>query len=405
MRKGQTDCLWLQFLLDGPVLDNNFKHDDGAPPQEGRATHLKILILNNGYLGPGMSGGAKNIIELATELSTTQNVSVMIPDVAEGVLPDQVRRITYHSSFPNGLVSTVWTYLVRIVQASCLARRTAAEFVISSSSLLHDVLPAWVHRRRHGSKMVVFVFHLVPRRKATSLTQAVQFALSSTAQRLCLILYKRADVVFAGNGLVRDALLKHGIPAKRIAVYYPAIDENPIHSAAPISGYDALFIGRMVARKGIFDILDAVKGQDLTVGMVGDGEDRKRLEAAIREHGLTEQVEVLGALPNERMYGLLKGCRFFLFPSYEEGYGIVIAEAMLAGKPVITYALPHYQETFGEGLISVPVGDREALREAVDAVACSRTDTQAKVARYRDVTIFSPRSAAEFCLDHIHSVT
>ena len=364
----------------------------------------QILIMNNGYLGPGMSGGAKNIIELATELTRTKDVAVVLPDVAESVLPRNVQRITYRSRFPKGLAGIVGTYVRRIFQASRLARRTPAAYAFSSSSLLHDVLPAWMHRRRHGSKLVVWVFHLVPKRQAGSVSQRIQFLLSSMAQRLCLSLYRRADFVFAGNALVRDALLTHGVPAKRMAVYYPAIDASAIKAAAPISGYDALFIGRLVARKGIFDILNAVKGLDIKVGMVGDGEDRAQLEARIKAEGLDGRVDVLGALPEERMYGLLKGCRFFLFPSYEEGYGIVIAEAILAGKPVITYALPHYPETFGEGLIAVPLGDQAALREAVQGVVNGTIDTTAKVAHYPNVTIFSPQSAADFCLAQVEPV-
>jgi glycosyltransferase involved in cell wall biosynthesis len=329
---------------------------------------------------------------------------VVLPDAAEPVLPREVGRISYPSRFPSSLLGIVWIYLRRILQASGIARRTPAPCVFSSSSLLHDVLPAWIHRWRHGSKMVVWVFHLVPKRKAGSPAQWVQFLLSSWAQRLCLSLYRRADFVFAGNALVRDALQRHGVPAKRMAVYYPAINASAVQAATPIGGYDALFIGRMVTRKGIFDILEAIQGLNIKVGMVGDGEDRESLETRVREAGLANYVDVLGALPEDRMYGLLKGCRFFLFPSYEEGYGIVIAEAMLAGKPVITYALPHYPETFGTGLITVPVGDRAALRDAVHAMVEGKVDTAACVARYREVTLFSPESAAEFCLAKIQSV-
>jgi glycosyltransferase involved in cell wall biosynthesis len=291
---------------------------------------------------------------------------------------------------------------MRMRRVAGLLPDTPAEIVVSSSSLLHDVWPAWRHRRRHGSRMAVFVFHLIPKRSGGG--RRLQFLLAALGQSLCLRLYRDADVLFAGNALVRDSLIAEGIPPDRVHIYYPAMDRAAIEGAAPIERYDALFVGRMVERKGIFDVLDAVDGLGIRVGMVGEGEDREKLEEEVRRRGMQNQVDVLGALPDAQVHGLLRGCRFFLFPSREEGYGMVIAEAMIAGKPIITYALPHYAESFGDGLIAVPLGDRAALREAVADLVAGRIDAAEHVSRYRNARLFTPAEAAAFCLARLRPV-
>jgi glycosyltransferase involved in cell wall biosynthesis len=60
-----------------------------------------------------------------------------------------------------------------------------------------------------------------------------------------------------------------------------------------------------------------------------------RLDADIARHGLAGRVEVLGALPAERIAALYAGSDLFVLSSRHEGYGMAFAEAMAHGLPVI----------------------------------------------------------------------
>jgi glycosyltransferase involved in cell wall biosynthesis len=357
--------------------------------------------MNNGYLSPGMSGGSRNMIDIAVVWAATQDVLFVLPDVAEGVLPASMKRVTYRSHFPRGVVDTAGTYVVRMWKASHIAHARPAQFVVCASSLLHDVLPAWIHSRRHKSVMVVIVYHLVPRRSSANPARQVQFLLARLAQAISLRLYRGAHVVLAGNRLVYGQLAKRGIEESRMGMYFPAIDVEGIRSAVPRHGYDVLFVGRLVARKGIFDLVEAVRETGLTVGLVGDGEDRALLARCIEEAGLSSRVRILGALPAREMYGLLRGCTCFALPSYEEGYGMVIAEAIAADKPVVAYALAHYAEAFGEAFVPVPLGDRDALRGAILGVVDGAIDLERLAAARAALALQTAESGARQVLEYM----
>lgn len=365
---------------------------------------MNILFMNNGYLAHSVSGGTNHLFGLAEGFSAEHNVVFVAPAPAADLLPEQAKHICYRSHFPKTVFGTIFVYLARIVKASRLARREPAELVLSLS-LLFDIIPAFVHRAVFGSSVVIFVFHLIPFRRGGSLAQKLQFISSYVAQRIALRFYRSADVVFPGNSQVKQQLIDLGIPEERMEVQYPAVNMKEVEQAEPIWRYDVLFIGRMVARKGIYDLVDALQGLDLSAGLIGEGEERVPLQAYITEREMDDQIDVLGHLSIPEAYGLLKGSRCLAFPSYEEGYGIAIAEAILAGKPVITYELPHYREAFGEDLLYVPVGDKEKLREAFERLAAGQIDECEIKRRYETRRILSKGDAAEQVFRKMTEVT
>ena len=90
-------------------------------------------------------------------------------------------------------------------------------------------------------------------------------------------------------------------------------------------------------------------------------EYRDYLEADIAQAGLNEQMQYLGAMKSEDVLAVMKASRVFVFPSYEEGWGIAICEAMACGLPVVAYDLPVYREIYGDSIWTVPVGDSTTL--------------------------------------------
>ena len=55
---------------------------------------------------------------------------------------------------------------------------------------------------------------------------------------------------------------------------------------------------------------------------------------------------------------ILKQSRLFVLPSFYESWGMVAAEAMAAGLPVVAYSLPVYQDLFSKGINQVKIGDK-----------------------------------------------
>ena len=95
--------------------------------------------------------------------------------------------------------------------------------------------------------------------------------------------------------------------------------------------------------------------------MIGDGPDRSRAEAFIREHDLRDRVFFLGNVPNlEEVVG---GCDLFLLPSETESFGMAALEAMASEVPVIATNTGGLPEVVADGETGylLPVGDVDAM--------------------------------------------
>ena len=101
------------------------------------------------------------------------------------------------------------------------------------------------------------------------------------------------------------------------------------------------FIGQLVARKGIQQLLKAAsmlqaKGyREFSLLIIGDGTERETLQQQVKELGLEAQVLWMG----RRAYGTLgfylKQADVFVFPTLEDSWGMVVLEAMAFGKPIL----------------------------------------------------------------------
>ena len=72
--------------------------------------------------------------------------------------------------------------------------------------------------------------------------------------------------------------------------------------------------------------------------VVGDGDERPRLEQAVKTAGLAEHVKLLGLVDDQKLQRLYEGCSFYMMPSSGEGFGLVFLEAMRASKACIAGA-------------------------------------------------------------------
>jgi glycosyltransferase involved in cell wall biosynthesis len=103
----------------------------------------------------------------------------------------------------------------------------------------------------------------------------------------------------------------------------------------------------------------------IRVGFAGDGPERPSVMARVRELGLSEETLFLGAVPYERIPGLLACADFGLFPSVNEGFGIGAVECMAAGLPVLTLDTELMREIVGDAGLQFP---RERFHEGFAAM-------------------------------------
>jgi glycosyltransferase involved in cell wall biosynthesis len=100
--------------------------------------------------------------------------------------------------------------------------------------------------------------------------------------------------------------------------------------------------------------------------LVGEGDDRTRIEARVRELGLERCVTLAGSVTDEELPDYYALCTAFAMPSKREGFGIVYLEAMACGKPAIAGDRDGARDALLDGELGVLVDpdDAEAFAEA-----------------------------------------
>jgi phosphatidyl-myo-inositol alpha-mannosyltransferase len=155
-------------------------------------------------------------------------------------------------------------------------------------------------------------------------------------------------------------------------VLFNGVDTIAIRAAVPFprTRPAIFFIGRHEERKGLGILLAAMEQlhPDVECWVAGDGPDTARLKAA---HGHDPRVTWLGRLSEADKLARLRGASVFCAPSlHGESFGVVLAEAMAAGTPVVASGLAGYRNVATDGVDAVLVapGDTAALAEALTRV-------------------------------------
>ena len=160
----------------------------------------------------------------------------------------------------------------------------------------------------------------------------------------------------------------------------PASAPTPASAAQDGTG-PVLFVGRLVERKGVAHLIEAMarlgqgdEGPRLEI--VGDGPERPRLEALARRLGVANRVAFRGKIAPDELQASYARAAVCVLPSVldargdTEGLGVVLLEAMNHATPVIASrvgGIPDIVEDGVSGLL-VPPGDADALAAAVRRV-------------------------------------
>ena len=114
-----------------------------------------------------------------------------------------------------------------------------------------------------------------------------------------------------------------------------------------------IFIGRLVAYKGLRYLVEAMTKVNSNLVLIGDGPERSHLEALATELGIRNKIHFLGKVDSEsELVGLIHGSEGLVLPSISsaENFGLVQLEAMACSKPVIVTRLESGVSCVGEHL-------------------------------------------------------
>jgi glycosyltransferase involved in cell wall biosynthesis len=162
-----------------------------------------------------------------------------------------------------------------------------------------------------------------------------------------------------------------GVDDARVVIAPNAVDAAAYGAAAvDRSGRERatfVYIGRLDPEKGLDVLLDAWDGVRGELVIAGAGSDEQRLRARSPAH-----VRFVGAVTQEETVALYRDADVFVLPSRSEPWGMVLNEAAAAGLPLVAtdgVGAAYDLLRDGENGFRVPVGDVDALREALRTLA------------------------------------
>lgn len=192
--------------------------------------------------------------------------------------------------------------------------------------------------------------------------------------------YLEYDHIFTVSQEVREVFLNvYPECSKKISVFHNLINRNRILEMAEAGrgfedgyeGFRILTVGRLYAQKAFEISIEAMKllkqeGYPMRWYVLGEGDERQRLERLIEADDLKEDFILAGSVQNP--YPYFKQCDLYVHASRFEGKSIAIQEAQVLGCPII---------------VSDCSGNREQVKDGVDGLLCDLTPQAIKEAVIR----------------------
>jgi len=200
---------------------------------------------------------------------------------------------------------------------------------------------------------------------------------------------KKASHLFAiSESTKNDIIKRYQIAEKKISVTYPGYNEknfqfpisnfqiNKVKKKYKISGDYLLFLSTLKPGKNIERLIEAfsiINHQSSIINLVIAGRKGwlyQTIFDKVKELGLTKRVIFTGFVDEEEVPALMAGAKVFVLPSFWEGFGIPVVEAMACGVPVVVSNAGSLPEVVGEaGVVVDPYQSEDiarGIKEAID---------------------------------------
>jgi glycosyltransferase involved in cell wall biosynthesis len=183
---------------------------------------------------------------------------------------------------------------------------------------------------------------------------------------------QKADLVLTVSNHLKNEILSSGINPRKIIVTYNPVNTDIFNSTnrTTLKKTTFVFAGRLDTYKGAVRCINAFnlvieKYNNVEFIIIGEGEEFVIIQDMLRlNKKLNDKIILKGYLKKDEMAGIFKSANFFIFPSLHESFGLVIAEAMACGLPVIApniTAPPEYVDS-DSGILVNPLDINEISR-------------------------------------------
>ena len=205
---------------------------------------------------------------------------------------------------------------------------------------------------------------------------AVKFAIRHATKIIAVSEFTKNELIeFFKISPERIAVVQNGYDNER----YKIIEDRGAVAEAlkkyKITEPYILYTGRLELKKNTPGLIEAFKilkksyTQPLKLVLVGQpGFGFEKVAKAVAESDLQNDILMPGWIAREDLPYLMSGARAFVFPSFYEGFGIPILEAMACGTPVVASGIPALREVAGEAAYLVDPDFSENIAEGISRV-------------------------------------
>lgn len=230
---------------------------------------------------------------------------------------------------------------------------------ISSENVVvtvHDVMPIMEEYKRLWSRRVNNMFWY-----------ALRFIKENNNIVICAVSECSKNNLVRAVGIEPDRIIvvPEGVNGKK---YYRQVD-NDVLKRFKIEGEYILYLGPIDPRKGIDVLVEAVpllKEKDVRIVLAGVRPKDFSVEQLIDKSEEKHRFIDVGAVSDYEKQVLMSMAEIFVFPSYYEGFGLPVLEAMACGVPVITADNSSLIEVGGDSAVFFETGNAESLSERID---------------------------------------
>ena len=345
----------------------------------------RLVVIALGITPPGTMGGNSKII-----LEILRNLPASIPCLVVTSKPESFAENEIHDR-PGLSIATVPIYprnerlhhlgaclhAVRTIRQAFETHGIGADDVVYCvSDFMPDVLPAFLLQRRLGFTWLPSFFLFVPtvfenirRRYGFPVLKYFIYYLYQRITRAMMLARCSGVVVTNTSDIDRFPTRLH---PNILAIYGGVNVEQIPDGAHDDADYDAVFCSRLHPQKGIDRLLDVWRRvvdefPSAKLAIIGNGEPtyERKLHEKARRLGIESNLAWLGYVNHESKFAIYRRAKMLLHATVYDNNGMVAAEALCSGLPVVLYDLPALRHVYDVGCLKVPEGDTRQYAASV----------------------------------------
>ncbi len=340
-----------------------------------------IMHVGSGVLEiPPKKGGAIEMIiyEICSFLSKKGVSSIILDNRSESFVRNEIRTMGVPvPRFPGLFLLRLTELLFGISSARTIQKISEKEKTIVHMHTVFTALP------------IVFLKDIFPKNTKLVYTshnpawtdENIDF-FNAFIREIEKFVVRHSDIVTVGTNAAMDKIrMKADLNKDAIRTVYNFVDIKKFHKKKSdwkkknaIKGKVVLFVGKLIPNKGVEYLLRAIPIVNEKVGDVHfvlagpssfESEKKNKWLELCKELEIKDLVTFTGAVSYEELQDIYSSADIFCLPTMRETFGVVLAEAMASGLPIISSDIPVVQEIVGDAGILIARRDSKAIAEAL----------------------------------------